>query len=505
MNRPVLLRRWLVFVALSSLIAAGLLLDVSQAQPAKGGKYALVVGVRDYDSGKLDPLPFTENDAEDLATVLTRQGGFVVRVLTTTRGQKNKADAPTVANLHIAIKELLAGKKRDDMLLVGLAGHGIQARVKEDIDKEESFFCPADAQLNDNSTLISLRKLFHDLDVCGASVKLLLVDACRNDPTTGRNANPDTLPRPPRGTAALFSCKAGERAFETDKLGPKGHGVFFHFVLEGLAGKAKNSDGEVTWGGLAEYVTRNVGRTVPKLRGGGAKQTPQEIKNLEGESPVLVSQGKSDLIEESVPDIVNSIGMKLKRIPTPGKFLMGSPKTELGRLADEAQHTVEISQPFYMGIYEVTQEEYRKVIGSNPSYFSPEGGGRDKVKDQSTSTFPVENVSWNDAVTFCDKLSALDRAAGIDRTYRLPTEAEWEYACRAGAKAYTPFNFGAALGSGQPIIFDARYPWGPGAKPTGSHSDQTFPVAQYVNNNPWGLYGMHGNVWEWCSDWNGRE
>src|SRR5208282_4262187 len=112
--------------------------------------------------------------------------------------------------------------------------------------------CPADAQLNDNDSLISVSKLFQDLDACGAAVKLLLVDACRNDPTIGRNVDIDALPRLPRGTAALFSCKSGERAFESPKLG-KGHGVFFHHVLEGLRGKARNSKGEITWARLTEY------------------------------------------------------------------------------------------------------------------------------------------------------------------------------------------------------------------------------------------------------------
>jgi hypothetical protein len=249
------------------------------------GKLALVVGVRDYDSGKLEPLRYTENDAEDLAGVLAEQGGFAVRLLTSSRGKKEAADAPTAANLRGEIKVLLARKRRDDTVLVALSGHGIQAKVN---DREESFFCPADAQLNDHGTLLALGQLFRDLDECGAGVKLLLVDACRNDPSLGRNVDVDALPRLPRGTAALFSCKSGERAFETPKLG-KGHGVFFHHVIEGLRGKAKNKRGEVTWGGLVEHVTEAVSDDVPRIIGGGAKQTPELKVNLTGKSPVLVA------------------------------------------------------------------------------------------------------------------------------------------------------------------------------------------------------------------------
>jgi uncharacterized caspase-like protein len=216
------------------------------AQPLQGKKHALVVGVREYDSAKLEPLKFTENDAEELDAVLSKSGGFLVRVLTTSRGAKVKADAPTGANIRAEIARLLAKKTRHDTVLVAFSGHGVQGKVTEGgKEKDESFFCPSDAQLNDNGTLITLGKLFKDLDGCGAAVKLLLVDACRNDPSIGRNVDVDSLPRLPRGSAALFSCKSGERAFETAKLG-KGHGVFFFHVLEGLKGKARNGRGEVT-------------------------------------------------------------------------------------------------------------------------------------------------------------------------------------------------------------------------------------------------------------------
>jgi hypothetical protein len=255
-----------------------------------GKKYALLVGVTDYDHASLARLRYTENDIEGLAALLTRpSAGFAsMRVLTSTRGKKRPADAPTAEHVRAAIKALLAGKKRDDTVLVALAGHGIQARVG---DSDESFFCPSDAQLNDNSTLINMGGLMKDLGACGAAVKLLLVDACRNDPALGRNVDVDTLPRPPRGLGVLFSCKSGERAFESPKLG-KGHGVFFHHILEGLKGKAATEDREVTWDSLGAYVRRAVSRQVPGLIGGGARQTPHAITNIEGEPPVLLTLGK---------------------------------------------------------------------------------------------------------------------------------------------------------------------------------------------------------------------
>src|SRR5262249_26882648 len=146
-------------------------------------------------------------------------------------------------------------------------------------------------------------------------------------------------------------------------------------------------------------------------------------------------------------EVTNSIGMKLALIPA-GKFTMGSPKEEKGRPADEAQHEVDIAHAFYTGIHEVTQGQFEKVTGYNPSYFSAStkgkegaayldwskpGGGKDKVKDLGdTCDFPIENVSWDEAVEFCSKLSALTAEKQAGRKYRLPSDAEWEYACRGG-------------------------------------------------------------------------
>ena len=162
-------------------------------------------------------------------------------------------------------------------------------------------------------------------------------------------------------------------------------------------------------------------------------------------------------------DLGNAITMKLILIPA-GKFLMGDGKD---------QYEVVISKPFYMGVTEVTQAQYEAVMGmgTNPSNFKG-------------ATNPVETVSWNDATAFCKKLSEKTRQA-----FRLPTEAEWEYACRAGTK--TRYSFGDS----DSVLGD--YAW------VGINSDgKTHPVGQ-KKPNAWGLYDMHGNVYEWCADWFG--
>src|SRR5262245_53556628 len=127
-------------------------------------------------------------------------------------------------------------------------------------------------------------------------------------------------------------------------------------------------------------------------------------------------------------EITNSVGMKLVRIPA-GKFTMGSPTDEVSRTPSEHQHEVEISKSFFLGVYEVTQAEFKKVMGTNPSAFAPGGARAASVGGMDTTKFPVESVTWTEAKDFCDKLSALRAEKGARRAYRLPSEAEWEYAC----------------------------------------------------------------------------
>ena len=194
--------------------------------------------------------------------------------------------------------------------------------------------------------------------------------------------------------------------------------------------------------------------------------------------------------------LVNSIGVRLKRIPA-GSFQMGSPSSEHERDDDERTHRVTLSRAFFLGVTEVTQAQWRAVMGNNPSRFS----GDDR---------PVEMVSWSDAVEFCNRLSEREglrpayRVSGdhvrwneSEDGYRLPTEAEWEYACRAGTAS--PFSFGNDITPNQ-VNYDGNFPYRSGRE--GRVLERTEDVGSFPANG-WGMHEMQGNVWEWCWDWYG--
>jgi formylglycine-generating enzyme required for sulfatase activity len=194
----------------------------------------------------------------------------------------------------------------------------------------------------------------------------------------------------------------------------------------------------------------------------------------------------------------------------PGTFVMGSPTNEADREVtgdDETQHTVTLTQGFYMGKYAVTQGEYLALMGNNPSFFTTRDWNGNPIPPDLNR--PVETVSWDVATNYCAHLTVQEQAAGrlpVGWVYRLPTESEREYACRAGTT--TAFHYGSGLRGGMANFYDYyEYDAAIGdiyvSNPTVPWLARTTAVGSYAPN-AWGLYDMHGNVWEWCRDWYGN-
>ena len=214
-----------------------------------------------------------------------------------------------------------------------------------------------------------------------------------------------------------------------------------------------------------------------------------------------------------------STGMELVFIKA-GDFSMGSPENESSRNNDEPRHPVSVTKPFYLGTYEVTQDEYQQVMKINPSSFATEGKRKADVRGMETARFPVEGVTWFDALEFCNRLGKQDnfepyyKLEDVKREgdsiksakvtilggygYRLPTEAEWEYTCRAGTQS--PYHFGGSSNGTQAntkgVVIAAG---GYGGDIKGPNLARTARVGSYPAN-ACGLFDMHGNAGEWCWD-----
>lgn len=304
--------------------------------------------------------------------------------------------------------------------------------------------------------------------------KFLLVDACRNDPKQGRGRgiDADTAPTPPRGVGVLLSCSAGETAWEHKDFGG-GHGAFFHHVIEGLKGKGVDDEGNVTWDSLRAYVKRPVARDVPKVLKEGATQTPEESGRLAGVPPVLVAAQVPPPSKKDAPPggknyVSKTTGMKFARVPK-GTFTTGD---DNGSSDEKPARRVTLTKDYYLGVYEVTQGALKAVMGTTLWQ------GKEYVKEG--DDYPATYVSWDDAVELTRRLSDKD-----GRAYRLPTEAEWERACRAGGTA--AYHFGASADDlGDYAWFDKN------ARDVGEK------YAHRVGGkkpNAYGLYDVNVKVW----------
>ena len=408
----------------------------------------------------------------------------------------------TRENIDSRLKELLTGVGKNDLVLVALTGHGQQLPVKrlDGSSFEDGFYCPVDAVINEPSTLVSLSRLTDETLRKWGGKNLVLVDACRdgvkdNDKGVARGIQGKVVALP-EGTAILFACAGGQRSLERESLK---HGVFTFGVLEAMRG-FDGSSGPLTWGSLVDRVQNTVAELnseqEPILAGSMGRLELAMRTTVPGRrSRALAAEGSKagDLRDD------NFLKMKFRWCP-PGKFRMGSPPDEPSRSPFEGPVDVTLRRGFWMGQFEVTQAQWQAVMGTSLCDQMARAG-QTEVKGEG-SDLPVYCVDHTEATEFSSRLTETERREGRlpdGWSYALPTEARWEYACRAGTTTATAF--GASLRSRQ-ANFDGNNPYGGAEK--GPYLQETAPVGRYPAN-AWGLCDMHGNVWEWCSDWYDRQ
>lgn len=259
--------------------------EATRPARAEGKRHALLVGVDTYEHRTLPSSRYAGADVAELAGIL-RQHGWTCTVLCDAAGKENPSLIPTRANVQNNLRRIAQEAAAEDIVLFGFSGHGLQFS-----DRKDAYLLPRDARphLGETETMISFSTVLAEMEKSFAGFKLLLIDAARDDPDPGRGrdvaVSRDIFRVPlPNGFAALFSCSAGEKAFEHGELK---HGVFFHSVIGGLNGKACNSGGHVTFLTLAEHVQRDVPKQVERLFP-SRSQNPQLLTNLPRPSPILV-------------------------------------------------------------------------------------------------------------------------------------------------------------------------------------------------------------------------
>lgn len=517
------------------LVVLAIMLVLASDTLAERPRSRTVLVVRAYPNLDALELPamMCSNSARDLTKAFARQSWEVTFLETRpmTEPAAPEATLPTFATVMSYFKKL-KGRAADDEVVVVLIGH--LASLDDADGVSQLYFTPQDANYDDVAKASDLKEKHHALALkdiygwlqnCPAQRKLLiLVTALASGFKASKLPKPycstlPALPVSPRGVAVWVACSQSECHIPSGEF------------LEAIKGHVENAGSSDTLADITPKVSKDVAAAVAKFSGKLAfKQTPQLLGKLPDEwlvhrkeaapafallkAPFTAGAAKKrqeQLAKEvklAAPFVENAIGMKLALVP-PGEFVMGD---DGGDPTDQSPPVrVRLPRPMLVGRHEVTQGQYQKLMGTNPSAFKD-------VKGQDTAAYPVEQVPFKQAILFCNALSERDKltpyykliAAQVDPKtgktidfldytptrgpgYRLPTEAEWEYACRAGSE--TPYHVGDAL-TGKQANVDAHRPSG---VKEGAYLGRPTTVGSYAAN-AFGLHDMHGNVAEMCED-----
>ncbi|MEI8021306.1 MAG: SUMF1/EgtB/PvdO family nonheme iron enzyme [Schlesneria sp.] len=562
-------------------LAVAIILIASLVNAADSpSKYALFVGVSKYNHADMNKpqLEFPETDAKELADMF-RKAGYAVDLLLGKQATqeainsklsqlKKKGDADGVAVIGL----FGHGVEFESTKIACYCPYNTSMRNVLDSNQRQISDDDGKPLVEpDPESLITMPDLLAALRTSPAGNRILLADCCRTSPNKARGrafgANVK-LTDLPENTAAFFACSANEQAFEHPDWG---HGAFTKCLIDEI--KSQPANGQITAGTLADKLRPRVSRLVAAATG-GKKQTTRSLvtdvvdfqltSSSSSPPPSLLvapfNREKAQSAQEAWAKsrgtnviTTNSIGAELVLIP-PGEFLMGNedgveelrklfPYAEKEWLEDaKKQHKVQITKPFQLGKYEVTIRQFRQFVhatgyvteaetddeGGWGYYAEHKGSVQDKrfhwrstgFDPSPTDDDPVVNVSWNDAVAFCNWLSRKEgksefyRIQGTSVTvsggngYRLPTEAQWEYACRAGT--ITRYHNGndpeglARIGNVCDAKAKTKIPNHQYFLKSNDGFAFTSPVGRFSPNN-FGLYDMTGNVCEWCSDWYSSE
>ncbi|MDX1961984.1 MAG: SUMF1/EgtB/PvdO family nonheme iron enzyme [Pirellulales bacterium] len=499
---PQKLLSWKIASLLVVFLSHGWVITESLPAQELGKKYAVIIGVEKYDPDELNQLSYAVDDAEALAAELTRLQ-FDVTVMT--ENAKLPQLKPNTAEKIIdVLKNRAAGLTAEDTLLLAFMGHGVQFAADkkqpapdndQDSDIQELYFCPEEARLQERDTLLSLSLVHKVLEASAAGRKLLIVDACRNDPQPqakrrGKEVELEPVGRAvrtvPRGMLALFSCSQAESSREYPELQ---HGVFTAHVLKYLRGEADAAfypENQLTLSELTHYV---------------ARETKDYVWKKDGKDQIPIAYGTITpwVLGKSAPRPANLDApynpTKVQQAQAAWARYLGRQRTEKTTQGLELVLIPPgkgVSQPYYLGKTEVTQAQYKKVTGKNPSYWATSGEGAARLAklglDDPAELLPVENVTWEEADAFCKKLTELEQAEGkipAGYAYRLPLAVEWDHAAMISLE-----RGGVELTERQlePIAWFA------------DNADyHAQPVAR-LRGSSLGIYDMLGNVTEWCLD-----